>query len=261
MVRKTSSTRTWLPWVGLALVAALAIAYCVLVMVAQGGPQTRANEPFEASRPPACLTRPTLRRFEHGAIDLEKALTTVVRIYDDYAKDAESGSSAGAMGGDPPSIPGEEGEGGGLPSIPGEEGEGTAAFAGSLMGGGRAGLGGEDGTGGLTSTSTGPSVPALPSAASFEGFVDGKAVCIRDPTALKNAQTQYKERPLALLKVYNTLRTRVNKGIEGLARRRRMMAQAKAQERLRAKQTKAIQQAGEAQEASLNDYYNQGGSA
>ena len=259
MVRKTPSTRTWLPWVGLTLVAALAIAYCVLVMVAKGGPQTRANEPFEASRPSACLTRPTLRRFEHGAIDLEKALTTVVRIYDDYAKDAESGSSADAMGGDPPSIPGEEGEGGGLPSIPGEEGEGTAAFAGSLVGGGRAGLGGEDGTGGLTST--GPSVPTLPSAASFEGFVDGKGVCIRDPAALKNAQTQYKERPLALLKVYNTLRTRVNKGIEGLARRRRMMAQAKAQERLRAKQTKAIQQAGEAQEASLNDYYNQGGSA
>ena len=85
--------------------------------------------------------------------------------------------------------------------------------------------------------------------------------CLRKPEALQWAQSQYKERPLALLKVYNTLRTRVNKGIEGLAQRRRMMAQAKAQERLRAKQTKSIRQAGEAQEASLNDYYKQGGSA
>lgn len=249
MVRKTPSTRTWLPWVGLALVAALAIAYYVTVVVHRGLLQEQPHEPFAASRPPAspaCLTRPTLQRYENASTDLEHALKTVVRIYDDYAQGAESGPSVGAKGGD-------------LPPIPEEEGEGTGSLAGSLMGGEDRGT---DVAGGLASTRPDGGAPALPSVAPFEGFVDGPPPpCLRKPEALQWAQSQYKERPLALLKVYNTLRTRVNKGIEGLARRRRMMAQAKAQERLRAKQTKSIRQAGEAQEASLNDYYKQGGSA
>ena len=40
------------------------------------------------------------------------------------------------------------------------------------------------------------------------------------------AQTAYTQRPQALLKAYNALRTRVNKGIEGLARVRNMQADA-----------------------------------
>ena len=40
-----------------------------------------------------------------------------------------------------------------------------------------------------------------------------------------------------------------------------MKGKTKAQEKQRVQQTKAIQQAGVAQEASLNDYYKQGGSA
>ena len=246
----------WLPWVGLALVAVLAIAYFVVVMV-HGGLHYRQGEPFEASgssASPACLTRPTLQRYENAATDLEQALKTVVRVYDDYAKDAAGPSDA--TGDDQP-IPGEEMDD--QPSIPGGEGKGMSGFGGAQMdGGSTAGFGG-----GLpaSTTGTGTGASGMPSTPSFEGFANTKAACIRDPKALQKAQTQYKERPLALLKVYNALRTRVDKGIEGLARIRKMKGQAKAQEKQRVQQTKAIQQAGVAQEASLNDYYKQGGSA
>ena len=246
--------RTWFPWVGLVLVAALAIAYVVLV---HGGLKDRRGEPFKASGSSAsskCLTRPTLQRYENAATDLEQALTTVVRVYDDYAKDAAGPSSA--TGNDQP-IPGENVDE--QPSIPGGEGKGKSGFGEAQMdGGSTAGLGG-----GLpaSTTGTGTGAPRMPSTTSFEGFANTKAACIRDPKALQWAQTQYKERPLALLKVYNELRTRVDKGIEGLARIRKMKGKTKAQEKQRVQQTKAIQQAGVAQEASLNDYYKQGGSA
>lgn len=230
--------RTWLPWVGLALVTVLAIAYVVVLMVMHGGLQDGQREPFKASRrptPPKCLTRPTLQRYENAATDLEQALKTVVRVYDDYAQDAAGPS--GATGSEQP-IPLEDMND--QPSIREGEGNSTGGFGEAQMEGGSS---------------------KMPSTPSFEGFSDTQAACIRDPKALQQAQTQYKERPLALLKVYNELRTRVDKGIEGMARIRKMKGQAKEQEKQRARQTKAIQQAGVSQEASLNDYYKQGGSA
>lgn len=244
MVRGAPSMRTWLPWVGLALVAALAVTY---VVVMYGGLQDRQSEPFEASDPSAsskCLTLPTLQRYTNASIYMEQALKIVLSVYDYYAKDAA----------DQP-IPGEEMDDE-QPSMPEGEDNETSGFGGAQMDGVSTG-----GLGGEFSTSTTDTDVEMPSTPSFEGFTNAKAKCIRNPKTLRWAQTQYKERPLALLKVYNELRTRVNKGIEGMERIHKMNEKSKAQEKKRVQQTKAIQQAGVAHEASLNNYYDQGGSA
>ena len=241
--------RTCLPWVGLALVAALAIAY---VAVVHGSVQERRGELFEdAGSPtsPTCLTLPTLQRYTNASANMEKSLKLVVSVYDDYTKDAAGSSEAT---GNVQPKPGEEVND--KPSVPGVDGKGTDSFGGAQMDGGSTG-----GLSGGFSTSTTDTDVKMPSTPSFEGFANAKAPCIRNPKVLQWAQTQYKERPLALLKVYNELRTRVDKGIEGLSRIRKMHEKSKAQEKQRVKQTKAIQQAGVAQKASLNNYYEQGG--
>ena len=243
--------RTWFQWVGLVLVAALAIAY---VAVVHGSVQERRGETFEdAGSPtsPTCLTLPTLNRYMNASTSMEKALKLVVSVYDEYAK--KVGESSEATGNVQP-IPGEEVND--KPSVPGVDGKGTDSFGGAQMDGGSTGSLG----GGLTASTTGTDV-GMQSTPSFEGFANAKAPCIRNPKVLQWAQTQYKERPLALLKVYNELRTRVDKGIEGLTRIRKMNDKSKAQQKQRLQQTKAIQKAGVAQKASLNNYYDQGGSA
>lgn len=252
MARGAPPTRTWLTWVGLALVAALAIAYVVVV---HDSVPERRGELFEdagSSASPTCLTLPTLQRYTNASADMEKALKLVVSVYDEYAK--KVAESSDATGDDQP-TPGEDVDDD-QPSIPGGKDNETGGFGGVQMDGGSTG-----GLGGGLSTSTTGAAGRMPSTPSFEGFANTKAACIRDPKTLREAQTQYKERPLALLKVYNELRTRVDKGIEGMARIRKMNEKSKAQEKQRVQQTKAIQQAGVAQKASLNNYYDQGGSA
>lgn len=243
-----SKFRTWLPWAALVLVVALVIAY---IVTRWGG--YRCNvEPFEA---PAdndthrCLTRPTLQRYENAATKLETALNTVVRMYDDYAKDKAaanktSAADAGATGTDNTAA----GAGETDPSILAKTGEDNDTNA---MMTGKGGMGKGSSYEGLPSTAG--STPAMPST-SFEGFVADNA-CLHKPKDLKRATAQYKERPLALLKVYNELRTRVGKGIESIQRIHKKQNQGKVQEKEDTQKTKDIQQAVQVQKASLNNYY------
>ena len=55
--------------------------------------------------------------------------------------------------------------------------------------------------------------------------------------------------------MYNELRTRVGKGIESIQRIHKKQNQGKVQEKEDKQKTEDIQQAAQAQEASLNNYY------
>ena len=93
-----------------------------------------------------------------------------------------------------------------------------------------------------------------PPSTSLEGFV-AKDACLHDPKDIKLATTQYKERPLALMKLYNELCSRVDKGIQGLERIRKMKNKTKEQEKKHKQQTKSTQQESQAINAETNKYY------
>ena len=92
---------------------------------------------------------------------------------------------------------------------------------------------------------------------SFETFVGGGKSgdtrdCMRDIERVRKAHIN---RPEALLKAYNDLRHRVNKGLESIKKVREVQAKSKAMEKDRRKQTANIQKAGTQQKAQLNNYY------
>jgi len=235
------NTRTWralAPWAALALVVALVVAYGATLPVGGGW---SSRERF-ADASPSCLKVSTYKRYTGASQDLEKALQAAVQRFDDHAKAsaASAGAAAGGAAADVPAVPDPSDD------PPTAEGLSTNALT-TMPGGGSGGATQLPGVGGRAS-------PTMPS---FESYANPAAPtdCMRDYDA---AQTAYTQRPQALLKAYNALRTRVNKGIEGLARVRNMQADAAKAEKKRKKQTAEIQKSGAQKEKQLNAFYAQG---
>ena len=248
----TCTWRVLAPWATLALVVVLVVAYGATLPVGGGW---SSRERF-ADASPSCLKVSTYKRYTAASQDLEKALQAAVQRFDDHAK--ASAASAGAASAGAPAVPDPSDD-----PLAAGEGE-LSANAATMPGGGSGGVaqmpGGGGGSGGVTQMPGGGGGSVNPTMPSVESYANPKPTaptgCMSDYDA---AQTAYTQRPQALLKAYNALRTRVNKGIEGLARVRNMQADTAKAEKKRKKQTAEIQKSGAQQEKQLNAYYAQGG--
>ena len=235
----TCTWRVLAPWATLALVVVLVVAYGATLPVGGGW---SSRERF-ADASPSCLKVSTYKRYTAASQDLEKALQAAVQRFDDHAKASAASASAASAG---------------APAVPDPSDDPLAAGEGELSANAATMPGG--GSGGVTQMPGGGGGSVNPTMPSVESYANPKPTaptgCMSDYDA---AQTAYTQRPQALLKAYNALRTRVNKGIEGLARVRNMQADTAKAEKKRKKQTAEIQKSGAQQEKQLNAYYAQGG--
>ena len=228
-----SSPSSRASWVGCALVVALALVYACVYSGRRLWATTATRESY-ATGTDGCLTTRTLTKYENATRALTQTLQDIVGVFDAETPEGATGGENDGAGTDDASAQALATVDGGN-TTPATRPEKDAL----------SGLPGSSGSGGMRAT--------------VEGFgtADGSG-CVRDA---QRAQRAFTEGPKALLGAYNELRTRVNRGVEGIYKVRNMRADAAKQEKEREKQMVAIEASSAQQEKQLDDYYAQGGDA
>lgn len=243
---------SYLPWLTLCMVVVLVLMYVVSRCGSYEAfaPKDARDSPPDDAALPKCLTKRMLTQYENAANDMLQALKMTVTVSDEFAAKNTGMTEVTTQG----AVDVKENE----------VGAEDATLVGPLLGNETTNAMAFD-TQGAMQTDTMPEMGdnssfSTPSMSGIEPFAATvTSPCVVKPKAIEWAHKQLKERPLALLKAYNQLRDRVNKGIAGLQRIKEMKKEQEVAEEEREAQTEAIIQAGEKEGAELNRHYDLGG--
>lgn len=254
MSLRTFMSRVWLshlPWLALCMVLVLVLMYVVSLCgpYEAFAPKDARDTPPDDAALPKCLTKRMLAQYENAANDMLQALKMTMTVSDEFAAKKTGTTEVTTQGA------ADADKSGAADATPVEDppvGDGTtSAMAVDTQGGIQ--------TDTMPDMGDGASFSA-PSPNGIETFAPTvTSPCVVKPKSIEWAHKQLKERPLALLKAYNQLRERVNKGIDGFQRIKEMQKEQEVAEEAREAQTEAILQAGEKEGDDLNRHYETGG--